>query len=278
MTKSARVIALGCVLWTGASTCAPRAAADDVHLDNGEVIEGRATRNGDKVEIELESGKISLSADDVKHIEKRESSVERFEKLSSALGPEDTDKRMQLADYCRDHGMRDRERQLLQQVIEREPNHAQARSRLGYVKSGNSWVTQAEQMRAQGKVQRDGQWLTREQALERDRAESEQRARANARASADKSAELESKKLALEQQRLDIERQKLELETRRPQPAIIGYGYYGYGYAEPRLRAAPAPRHVPPARSSAWPINGMRDPLDSSWSLPGTRDPRDFTR
>lgn len=272
------MLALSCVICAGAHV--PRAAADDVHLDNGEVIEGRATRSGDRIVIEMESGQISLSADSVKHIEKRESSVERFDKLYRELKPEDVDKRMRLADYCHDHGMRERERALLQQVIEREPNHEQARSRLGYVKTPRGWVTYAEHMRAQGNVQRDGQWVSREQAVELDRAEAQ--ARAAARSAAAES-DIEAKKVALERQKLELERERLELErshTAQTRAPVLGY-YGGYGVGQ---RYLPHP-HIKPAPSRgsrgtggyepSFPINGMRDPRDDSWSLPGFRNPRD---
>jgi hypothetical protein len=249
-----------------------------VHLDNGEVIEGRATRAGDKVVIELESGQITLHADNVKNIERRESSVERFEKLYSALAPDDVAKRMQLADFCRDHDMRERERKLLQEVIARQPDHAEARARLGYVKSPGSqrWVTYAENMREQGRVQRDGQWMSPEQAADYDRMRA---ARVNAAAQPD----LEAKKVELERQKLALEKQRLEQQEARDraQPPVVGYYGYGYGYGYGYTpRAAPVSGHTHssgsyPFSGPHYPINGVRDPRDNTWSLPGTRNPRD---
>ena len=255
----------------------PLAAADDVQLDNGEVIEGRATRSGDTVKIELESGQITLHADSVKHIDKRESNVERFEKMYGALKPDDVAKRVQLADFCRDHDMRERERMLLQQVIEREPDHAEARARLGYVKSATSqrWVTYAERMREQGQVQRDGRWMTSEQALDYDRMQS-------ARATATAQTDLEAKKVELERQKLELERQRLEQDSRERAQTPAGYYGYGYGYGygyRPRATYPSVTGHVQSNRSYPfsgphYPINGVRDPRDSTWSLPGTRNPR----
>jgi len=272
MNQPVRLLALGYVLFA----CPPLAAADDVHLDNGEVIEGRATRFGDKVVIELESGQISLSADSVKRIDRRESRVEHYEKAYQKLPPNAVAERMQLANYCRDHGMRERERVLLQQVIERDPNHEQARKRLGYVKSAAGWVTYAEHMRAQGQVQRDGQWMSREQAQELDRRQSQARAVAT-------DAELESKKLALEREKLELERERLQQERSRARederaPQLPVFGYYGYGYM-PHQRDLRAPAAHPRARgfdaSRAYPIHGVRDPRDDTWAIPGVRNPRD---
>jgi hypothetical protein len=268
MKQSARMLALGCVLCGSV----PLVAADDVHLDNGEVIEGRATRTGDKIVIELESGQITLSAESVKRIEKRESSVERYEKAFQKLAPDAVAERMQLADYCRDHGMRDRERTLLQQVIDRSPNHEQARKRLGYVKTPGGWVTYAEHMRAQGQVQRDGQWMSREQAEDLDRREQAARAAANA-------AQLETKKVALEREQLELERQRLQLERTRSRDDqrarnLPVFGYYGYGYVPQRDSTTHSSGRGYDA-SRVYPINGVRDPRDNTWAIPGVRNPRD---
>lgn len=272
MNQSAWVLALSCVLCGGV----PLAAADDVHLDNGEVIEGRATRAGDKVVIELESGQISLSAESVKRIDKRESSIDRYEKRYAQLPPDGVAERMRLADYCREHGMRERERMLLEQVIERDPNHEQARRRLGYVKTPEGWVTYAEHMRAQGRVQRDGQWLTREEAQELDRRQTQARAAAG-------DSQLESKKVALEREKLELERQRLELERarardeERTRPLPV-FGYYGYGYL-PHGRDVRGPTGPTHGRgydaTRVYPINGVRDPRDDTWAIPGVRNPRD---
>lgn len=276
MKRVVRMLTLACVLCGQA----PLVAADDVHLDNGEVIEGRATRAGDKVVIELESGTISLSADSVKRIHKRESNVERFERAYKSLPADAVAERMQLANYCRDRGMRERERMLLQEVIERDPSHEQARKRLGYVKTAEGWVTHAEHMRATGKVQRDGQWLTREQAQEQDRREAQARAAAH-------DSQLESKKLALEREKLELEHQRLELERARVRDEqrvqqVPVFGYYGYGFG-PYRRDLRAPavrsngRGFSPSsgvHNDAWPIHGVRDPRDQSWPINGVRDPR----
>lgn len=251
--------------------------ADDIYLDNGEMIEGKATRRGDKIEIEMGSGRLTLSADSVRRIESRESSVQRFERLYSALTPNDVDKRMQLAEFCRSHDMRARERELLEQVVALAPDHAEARRRLGYVKTAAGWRTHAEHMRAQGKVQRDGEWMSPEQAQQRDLAQARARASERERRTAD--AEIERQRMAVERQRLELERERLELERRRAraqQRTSVYYGGWGYGSFRPRGRAGSAhARQQLATPPPTFPINGVRDPRDDSWSLPGSRDPRD---
>jgi len=111
------------------------AHADRTFLVGGSVIEGRASRKGDKVVIEMESGQVALPADSVARIEKSDSTVSEYEARSAALPPGDVPARLALADFCRDHGMRARERTLLLAIIDIDPDNAAARARLGYVRT-----------------------------------------------------------------------------------------------------------------------------------------------
>ena len=55
------------------------ARADRVHLKSGAVIEGKATRAAGQVLVEVESGQIGLSVDEVDRIERGASPVQEFE-------------------------------------------------------------------------------------------------------------------------------------------------------------------------------------------------------
>ena len=185
---------------------APSARADRVHLDSGNVIEGKATQRGETVVVEVESGAISLPRASVTKIEKSESAVQRYEARHAQLKPGDVKGLLELADFCRDHGMNGRERELLQQLLEHAPDHAQARARLGYVRSDGGWITHEQHMRARGMVQRGGRWLTPEQLAEAERLEAQRAEAAREREQAQ--LELERQKLALEQARLEAEASK----------------------------------------------------------------------
>ena len=56
------------------------ATADIIILVNGGVLEGKVRYEGDKVIIEQEAGRITLSADSVDHIEKKDTNIDLFEK------------------------------------------------------------------------------------------------------------------------------------------------------------------------------------------------------
>jgi hypothetical protein len=255
---------------------APVARADQVHLVGGAQLDGKATRHGDKVVVEMESGQITLSAEGVERIERGQSSVQRYEELAAKLKPGDVASRLSLADFCRDHDMHAREKELLRQVIELEPDQSQARARLGYVKTAAGWITRDEQLRAQGFVRQAGQWLTPERALELERLRAQSDAAAKERDKAQ--AELELKKLELQQRKLELEAQTAKAAEPVTAPPIYSYGaswLYGYG---PGYRHAPGgfgAEHVGVTGARSFPINGVRDPRDNSWPINGVRDPRD---
>jgi hypothetical protein len=258
--------------------------ADQVHLVGGAQLEGKVTRHGDKIVVEMESGQITLSADGVERIERGPSSVQHVEELASKLKPGDVQARLSLADYCRDHDMQAREKALLRQVLELDTNQPQARARLGYVKTASGWITREEQLRAQGFVRHDGQWVTPERALEQERLHAQSDVAAKERDRAQ--AELEVKKLELQQRKLELDAQAATAAQNAATPLPHGYAYgsagyvspYGYGPARGTFNAprpsAPATRPFPTTRP--FPIPGVRDPRDATWSLPGVRDPRSY--
>jgi hypothetical protein len=132
--------------------------------------------------------------------------VQKVASRRAKLKPGDVQGLLELADFCRDHAMPARERELLLEVIAHAPDHPQARARLGYVRSAAGWITHDEHMRAQGFVRHDGQWRKREEVLELERLDAELQKAARERDQA--RIELERQKLALEQARAEAETSK----------------------------------------------------------------------
>jgi hypothetical protein len=271
------------------------ARADRVYLTSGSVIEGKAQRVGEKVTVEMESGTLTLSAGSVQRIERAESDVERVDARLAALAPNDVQGLLLLADYCRDHDMKSREQELLRKVIELSPDHAEARARLGYVRSDGGWITRDEQMRAQGFVKRGDRWLTQEQFLAMQRLEAETRTAQLERDRAQVELDAKRAELASEKARDEARARKQELDelAARNQQSYgmaayygpYGYAYGGYGYPalypgrgrgpHAVLRPNPTPGPGGPAPS---PIPGFRDPSNMSFQVPGYQDPRNYFR
>lgn len=195
------------------------ARADRTFLVGGTVLEGKATRKGSKVVVEVEAGEVSLPADTVTRIEKSESTVSRFEARRAGLHAGDVKARLDLADYCRDHDMRARERGLLFEILEIDGNNTAARARLGYVKTDAGWVTQADAMRARGLVLRDGQWMTPSELRDLDRVHAE--AELLARHRDEEEAELATRRAQLAAQQADLDAQRSHVA------AAVYAPYYG---------------------------------------------------
>lgn len=151
------------LLVLGACVQASTALADRVVLVSGSVLEGKVERDGDKIIVETDSGKVALPADMVKRVEPSHSDVQELEARLAKLAPDDVAGLLTLANYCRDHDMPAREKDVLQRILSVAPDHAEARARLGYVKTPAGWMTQDELMEQRGYVKYQGEWITRDQ-------------------------------------------------------------------------------------------------------------------
>jgi hypothetical protein len=271
--------------------------ADRVFLSTGSMIEGKVTRAGEKVIVEMEAGYITLSAASVQRIEQAESEVQRLEASLRVLAPNDVQGLFVLADYCRDRGMKAREEDLLRRIIALAPDHAEARARLGYVRTDAGWITRDEQMRAQGLVKHEGRWLTPEQYLAVQRLEAETRIAQLQREQAQ--VELEAKRTELAGKKASQREREREHEEQRAKSSrgldsvaayydgYAGYGPYGYRFPFYPLTAVPQrgsegqlPNPTPPPGPgpAPSPIPGFRDPSNMSFQVPGYQDPRNYFR
>jgi hypothetical protein len=244
-------------LWLSVSALAH---ADKVHLRSGSVLEGKVSREGDKVVVQLESGEIRLSAESVVRIESSVTPLEEITRLRAALPEDAVDQRLALADRCRAKELARCERELLEEIVARDPDHAEARLRLGYVRSERGWLTRAEQQEQKAR------------ALERERTARAENERAVSQAAIlRETAELSRKQaeLALERERLALERAQLEQSEAWRAPGYF-LSYFGhYPLHPPKL----SPPHVEP-----YIINGVRSPSEAGFDIPGVRSPQSYFR
>jgi hypothetical protein len=68
----------------------------------------------------------------------------------------------EMAEWCREHGLRVQREQQLQLVLSLEPDHERAHLALGHSKLGGKWQKMEDYMQAQGYLKHDGQWRTRQ--------------------------------------------------------------------------------------------------------------------
>ncbi len=82
--------------------------------------------------------------------------------------PDTVQGQLQMADWCRDHNLAAQRKAHLERVLQLDPDQADARRLLGYSKVKDKWMTLEEKMADQGKVKRDGKWITGVEAQVRD--------------------------------------------------------------------------------------------------------------
>jgi hypothetical protein len=207
------------VFLVAACAQASLAHADRVVLVSGAVLEGRAKREGGKVVVTTDSGDVALPADMVKSVEASDSGVQEFEAKRARIAQGDVPGLLALANYCRDHDMPAHEQEALRRVLEAAPDHAEARARLGYVKTQAGWMTQDEQMQARGLVKYEGQWMTREQMRDMEGMMLESAA-----------AEIADERERAHALQAEFDAEQEQNAARASMQAQPWYPAYGYGY------------------------------------------------
>lgn len=139
------------------------ASADQVHLQNGNVVEGRAHRAGDSVVIVTPAGEVKLPASEVTSIVKSRSVLDDYDDRVKALRTEkkvdDAAAHVALAEWCRGKDMRSHGTRHLRRALELDPDNAVARKKLGYVRHEDQWLTEPEYYAARGFVKHRGKWV-----------------------------------------------------------------------------------------------------------------------
>lgn len=233
------------------------ARADRTYLVGGTVIDGKATTKNGKVVIQTESGEIAVPVESVARIERGDPSVNHFDARYAALRPGDVHGRLELADYCRAHDLRARERKLLLEVIEIDRDNEVARTRLGYVKTEYGWLTQEEAMQTKGLVREDGKWVSRADLVEMQRVELEREALAQRKEEAEAAEHARRVDTAIRQAEIDEQRNHLA-----PSPYWDSYWAAYYPAIFPGFVV---PRRVPFSRfPMARPVSTMPPAADST--------------
>jgi hypothetical protein len=151
------------------------AAADEIRLVNGRTLEGRAQRVGDEVVVRSSVGEVRLPAKEVASIVVGPTKDDLYRERAAKLDAKDIAQQVALADWCREQRLTEFEKRHLRAVIAIDPDHAEARARLGYVRHDGAWLTEDEYHRARGFVKVRGAWVSQDE-VERKAAEKTTRA------------------------------------------------------------------------------------------------------
>lgn len=170
-----------------AAALALPAAADDVHLTNGNVFENVVARiEGEQVVVQMRGGALRLPASRVARIERRESALteylERRQEIAADRGAGAADW-LALARWARDRGLESSFREAARKAATLEPDLAglpPLMQALGYVRdeAGGPWLLPDELMARRGYVRYGDSWITAGERAELLRAESARAERA----------------------------------------------------------------------------------------------------
>ncbi len=134
-------------------------------LSNGGRIEGTlndAASDDKQYVIDTSAGRMTLDRSQVERIDAATAGEKQYAALAKD-SPDTVEAHWKLYEWCRSHKLRDEAQQHLTRILELDPNHAEARSLLGFRKQGDQWVTRDDVMAARGMVKYDGQYMTRQQ-------------------------------------------------------------------------------------------------------------------
>lgn len=143
--------------------------ADVVIKNNGGRLEGEVLSDESDFQhivIQTKFGKIQLPRSEVKDIEFSAAPDVDYNARAEAAKETPADQ-YSLALWCLENNFKEQYQKHLERVIELDPNHEEARKRLGFVLRDGKWLTKDEVMAADGYVKYRGKWMLpqeREQA------------------------------------------------------------------------------------------------------------------
>jgi len=201
------------------------AFADTVYLTNGATIDGRARYEGGKVIVEQLAGDIIFDESRVEMVDKKRTLLDDFDDKLKALNANansTADEYAGLARFCEENGIKRHVEASYRRAIGKDPQHAESRVALGYVKHEGVWMLPEKANVAKGLVQHKGTWMTPEAKADLMRLEAATEA-ANAQ------AEVERLKLARTEKQLEAIEAERDLRLDRDYRRDYNDGYVIYG-------------------------------------------------
>lgn len=99
---------------------------DIIHLKDGRKLEGKLIRQGDRYLLKMKYGSLYLKASEIQSIEKRETAEEKLDRARTKLKANDVEGRIHLARRCYKENFPQRARELLLEVLKKNPGHSEA--------------------------------------------------------------------------------------------------------------------------------------------------------
>lgn len=153
------------------------AAADVVYRTNGGRIVGtivEAPSDTTVVTVKSRFGTFKIPRSEIERIEYGNTVAENYTEAAKKFGST-AGEQLKLALWCQDNGYRKEYQRHLEKVIELDPDHAEARRRLGFQRENGKWVTRDAALAAKGLVTYKGRTVLpqEKEILERKAQDSE---------------------------------------------------------------------------------------------------------
>ncbi|MBW3540572.1 MAG: HEAT repeat domain-containing protein [Planctomycetes bacterium] len=139
------------------------AAADVVRLVGGGEVRGQVdsgnSRDSRITISTLAGARIVLEREDVEFITRRSLAIEDYE-LRRRQTEDTVEAHWELAEWCRERGLRSQRLEVLERIVELDPEHEAAHRGLGHSLRDGQWLTRDEEMASRGYVKHEGDWIT----------------------------------------------------------------------------------------------------------------------
>jgi hypothetical protein len=134
--------------------------ADTVVFKSGARLEGITTPRGDVVEVRVPEGAITFNRSVIERIDPGKTSLQEYEERSKHLAANDAAGHYQLGEFCITRGLKQQATAQFQATVAIDPNHAGARSRLGFYLFKGKWLTSDQFYTQLGFVRSRGEWMS----------------------------------------------------------------------------------------------------------------------
>lgn len=138
------------------------ATADEFVLTSGATLRGAWVNPDDRHAttylLDTEhGGRVSLSREQVAEVRKSSAFAVEYERRAPSCADQ-APAHWELAEWCREHGLKTQREQHLRRVVELDPDQERAWRALGYGQIGGQWVTRQEHRERQGYIYHKGKW------------------------------------------------------------------------------------------------------------------------
>jgi len=139
------------------------AAADEVELTSGAVVEGKVEDLGDSIRVVKSGGSAVYPKSMIRKITPKKTVEEIYADRLRDLKETDADGHLALARWCVQQKLSKEALAEFRKVVALNPDQEEARLGAGFQKVNGKWLTEDEASLAKGLVKHKGRWMTPEQ-------------------------------------------------------------------------------------------------------------------